>query len=740
MQRKIGSFERERTVFGSLSAFYGSLSRLRQKVAISGLKVVALWGIIALSLAVFADSASRAADLGANQPLPAYTIILLYGGSPGAVPVNYIVPSGKIDLGAWGSGFADEVSVPSYFGHDSLTVYTGGYYEGARIDLPEPIDLAQFINDPSKAFLSLRLGWGKGSKLSPSLSASTGQPLSKGEQLFIANQCAGCHRFKGAGENIGPALDGVGQRLSRFWIIEDLKNPQELSPGSIMPSHGDLSQQDLEALADYITGQSERSARGAAGGVYPGTGTMRGRTGAAGGAGTTAPYVTPGMGYTYPGAGGYPGTAYPGGGQYPATGALPGTLGYPAAGGLTAGAASLPIFERAAREFGVSAEQARQLYQRFTGAQSYLGYGTTPETNLPIFQRMAREYGITDAQARQMFQRLQVTPPVATGGTGVYAGGVAQPYYGAAGQPYYGAAGQPYYGGAAAQPYYGAAGQPYYGAAGQPYGTAPSAGGAEGYPEGAGGTGAGASGAGLVLPTSEDEGTTSQVPVGPAVPSTAQPQQQVTRIAEAPPTPPQAVRVVLVTDKGELATEGLALGEGVGEARGWVRIDVPLTELKGNKEALQGRIQRVVIAGDRPGTFYVGQVGIVIDEQPLETEVNIDVGLKGVAETRRTVVGEMKLTGASVREQVRVSWDFDARDGIQEDAEGRRVRFSFSEAGDYMVTVTVADIAGRHCWVRKQIPVTVEEGVPGSGRPGGPRGGSSGRFGGGGGAGGQNNY
>lgn len=167
--------------------------------------------------------------------------------------------------------------------------------------------------------------------------------------------------------------------------------------------------------------------------------------------------------------------------------------------------------------------------------------------------------------------------------------------------------------------------------------------------------------------------------------------------------------MVLVTDRGQLATGSLSLDEGIAEARGWVRIDVPLSELKGSGEALQGKVERIIVAGDRPGDFYLGQVAIVVEDQPLDFEVKLDLGAAGVARVEKVLTAEVKMADGVRTDNFRVSWDFDDRDGVREDQSGRKVRFAYAEAGDYVVTVRVADIAGRRGWARKEIPLTVEE-------------------------------
>ncbi|MBI4376164.1 MAG: cbb3-type cytochrome c oxidase subunit II [Elusimicrobia bacterium] len=54
-------------------------------------------------------------------------------------------------------------------------------------------------------------------------------------------------------ERTGPDLAHVGSRQSsKEWHIKHLKDPREVSDGSIMPSFAYLSDEELDDLADYL--------------------------------------------------------------------------------------------------------------------------------------------------------------------------------------------------------------------------------------------------------------------------------------------------------------------------------------------------------------------------------------------------------------------------------------------------------------------------------------------------------
>ena len=84
--------------------------------------------------------------------------------------------------------------------------------------------------------------------------ASTGCEMnSKGAKLFASNRCPECHTLKGKGGSAGPNLTTVGNRRSREYIIQQIKNPKANNPNTNMPSFGNLPEQDIDALADYLS-------------------------------------------------------------------------------------------------------------------------------------------------------------------------------------------------------------------------------------------------------------------------------------------------------------------------------------------------------------------------------------------------------------------------------------------------------------------------------------------------------
>ncbi|HEY1342481.1 MAG TPA: cytochrome b N-terminal domain-containing protein, partial [Bryobacteraceae bacterium] len=73
----------------------------------------------------------------------------------------------------------------------------------------------------------------------------------KGALVYQANHCGACHQVNGVGMKIGPPLNGLSKRRARSWVEQHFVNPQELSPGSIMPPYK-LSAKDMDNLVTYL--------------------------------------------------------------------------------------------------------------------------------------------------------------------------------------------------------------------------------------------------------------------------------------------------------------------------------------------------------------------------------------------------------------------------------------------------------------------------------------------------------
>jgi ubiquinol-cytochrome c reductase cytochrome b subunit len=73
----------------------------------------------------------------------------------------------------------------------------------------------------------------------------------EGARVCQANHCSACHTVNGAGNAIGPSLNGLSKRRSRSWVEQHFADPRKLSAGSIMPPYR-LGGQEIENLTAYL--------------------------------------------------------------------------------------------------------------------------------------------------------------------------------------------------------------------------------------------------------------------------------------------------------------------------------------------------------------------------------------------------------------------------------------------------------------------------------------------------------
>ena len=81
----------------------------------------------------------------------------------------------------------------------------------------------------------------------------------EGRHLFQVKGCIGCHSVNGAGGKVGPALDDVGLRRTPDWIMQHFRDPQLVTPGSVMPKFG-FAESEIRALTDFLIHLREQTA------------------------------------------------------------------------------------------------------------------------------------------------------------------------------------------------------------------------------------------------------------------------------------------------------------------------------------------------------------------------------------------------------------------------------------------------------------------------------------------------
>jgi hypothetical protein len=86
--------------------------------------------------------------------------------------------------------------------------------------------------------------------------------------------------------------------------------------------------------------------------------------------------------------------------------------------------------------------------------------------------------------------------------------------------------------------------------------------------------------------------------------------------------------------------------------------------------------------------LYIGKISLVTDETP----ITIKPGDEYVQPMNTWLVFAADADGGA--SALHYSWDFDASDGIQEDAVGRQAKHFWKKPGVYTVTCTVSDREG----------------------------------------------
>jgi mono/diheme cytochrome c family protein len=93
--------------------------------------------------------------------------------------------------------------------------------------------------------------------------------VAAGRQVFAANNCSRCHAIGGSGGPPGGGPAAGGGRMGRIrgpdlgrtgadpthtveWLMAHIRNPKSHKPDSRMPAFGNINDQDLRALAEYL--------------------------------------------------------------------------------------------------------------------------------------------------------------------------------------------------------------------------------------------------------------------------------------------------------------------------------------------------------------------------------------------------------------------------------------------------------------------------------------------------------
>ncbi len=90
------------------------------------------------------------------------------------------------------------------------------------------------------------------------LQAAENPLVIQGRRLYTQFHCEYCHRLKGRGGTVGPALDNVGFRRTTEWLSDHFQNPQKLSKGSQM-ARIPLKDDQVKALTAFMNSLGGRT-------------------------------------------------------------------------------------------------------------------------------------------------------------------------------------------------------------------------------------------------------------------------------------------------------------------------------------------------------------------------------------------------------------------------------------------------------------------------------------------------
>ncbi|MDH7568560.1 MAG: PKD domain-containing protein [Armatimonadota bacterium] len=148
------------------------------------------------------------------------------------------------------------------------------------------------------------------------------------------------------------------------------------------------------------------------------------------------------------------------------------------------------------------------------------------------------------------------------------------------------------------------------------------------------------------------------------------------------------LRVVFIGPKGSL--EAFSMGELKGDTGGWTTVGIPLIEVAKKLGTDSFPVQRIIIGADSPDTMYIGRMALVNDM----TGITAQCSVSQTHAIRRNTPVTFTATGEGGITPIKFSWDFDASDGIQEEAVGSSVRHAFPKEGRYTVTLTAKPMDG----------------------------------------------
>lgn len=163
----------------------------------------------------------------------------------------------------------------------------------------------------------------------------------------------------------------------------------------------------------------------------------------------------------------------------------------------------------------------------------------------------------------------------------------------------------------------------------------------------------------------------------------------------------KSIRLLITTTDGKRSEAYVPVNPSGTSENNWLAVGVPLKAISGF-DRTNKVIKSIALAGDAPTTFFVGDIRVLSDSTPISGDPNVrDMNLALGDEVQLYGVG---YAGAT---PLVYTWDFNDKDGIQEDAVGQVIKHKFRTPGKSVITLTIKDKFGLKKPYSTTINVTV---------------------------------
>lgn len=163
----------------------------------------------------------------------------------------------------------------------------------------------------------------------------------------------------------------------------------------------------------------------------------------------------------------------------------------------------------------------------------------------------------------------------------------------------------------------------------------------------------------------------------------------------------KTIRLIVTTSDGKKSEVFVPVENAMASSHGWKSVSIPLQAITGF-DRTNKVISEVSFSADATTTFYIGDMRVVNDTTPIRGDVNIHTLNLALGDSFTFVA-----SGTGGSSPLKYTWDFDDKDGIQVEAEGRAITRRFRKPGTFTITMTVADKYGLKTPYSTTLKVTV---------------------------------